>query len=866
MSNREPGKRARRLPARLKALAKSGFYTRALIFLAAAVIMLGFFVFAITPVRYRITAGMVPQNTITATKDVVDEITTEKLRDEAAAAVTPTYKYQEGVTENVMSNFDQIFAQLRAVRQYGEMLPDSSPKRTYTADELTYARAMLTLLSLRDYQITTLLHATGEELETLYATLSIATQNTLLGHVTQGQEPEAVQSILMIVGPRIPTSLLQNVAQPLLNACVQANMVIDQAATDLARDEARAHVENVVYKQGQNIVVRGEDRVRPNQIAMLESLGLLSDGKVDMTIYVGAALLTAVVGVVLLLVLARDESGVTSNTTKTLLACIVLVLVMGLSVLSRLVNEYFTPIILCGMLLTAMISLRVGILCGAAVTLLCASLAAGGSEAYTKQMVLLVASGLLGGTTACLIINRNPGRARALIACPVVCAVQFAVFVAYGLMTDNALRNTITDALWSMGGCVMSVLLFIAFRMLLEITFNLPTPTRLMELSNPNQPLLRRLMLEAPGTYHHSIIVANLAEAAAEAIGANALLARVGGYYHDIGKLKRPAYFKENQIYEGNVHDGTDPKVSAAIVTAHVSDGAALARAHHLPEAVVDIISEHHGDTPVMYFYHKALQQSGGKPVDIALYRYDGHPPTTKESAIIMISDTVEAAVRTLKNPTPESIEDFIVKLVRGKLEDGQLADCPLTLRDIDRICAACVTVMVGISHERIEYPELQEAERQRLSIDRENESREGDLRVPQPKAEPMPVVSPDGRIEPMPVVEPEHVALPLTVEPPSVIAPVSVDHLIAMTQAPKPEEPARADQSPDAGQAESAARDGGQNDREEQAAQEESTGDRETQAAREESTGDRETQIAADAPARGEAGESAADAGEKDE
>lgn len=782
MSNREQKRRP--LIKRFREHIRSGLYLRALICLAAGILLFGLFAAAITPVRYQLSVGMVPQSTITATKDVVDEITTEKLRDEAAAAVTPTYKYQEGVTENVMSNFDQVFAQLRAVRQYGEMLPDASTSRVYTADELTYARAMLTLLSLRDYQMTTLLHATNEELEELYTTLYTATQNTMLGHVTQGRESEAAQSILMIVAPRIPTSLMQNVAQPLLNACLQANMVIDQAATDLARDEARAHVENVVYKQGQNIVVRGGERVRANQLAMLESLGLLSDGKVDMTIYIGAALLMATVMIVLIFVLKVDESGVMFDTTKLLLVCIVLVLVMGLSVLSRLVNAYFTPVVLSALLLTAMVNMRVGILCSAGVTLLCASLAAGGSEAYTEQTVLLIASGLLSGTTACLVMNQRPSRARALIACPVVAAVSFITFLAYGLMTDSALANTLTGALWSVGGCVLSSLLFIAVQMLLEMMFNLPTPTHLMDLSNPNQPLLRRLMLEAPGTYHHSIIVANLSEAAAEAIGANALLARVCGYYHDIGKLKRPLYFKENQIYEGNIHDSTEPEVSAAIVTAHVSDGAALARTYHLPEKVIEIISEHHGDSPVMYFYHKALQMSGGKAVDIAQYRYDGHPPTTKESAILMICDTVEAAVRTLKNPTPETIEDFIVKLVRGKLEDGQLTDCPLTLRDIDRICAACVTVMVGISHERIEYPEMKEAERQRLSIDREMESREETLHVPQPQADPMPVVSPDGRMTPVPVVEPEQVTISMTVEPPSTIAPVPVDHLIAMEQA----------------------------------------------------------------------------------
>ncbi|MGN0747063.1 MAG: HD domain-containing protein, partial [Aristaeellaceae bacterium] len=171
-------------------------------------------------------------------------------------------------------------------------------------------------------------------------------------------------------------------------------------------------------------------------------------------------------------------------------------------------------------------------------------------------------------------------------------------------------------------------------------------------------------------------------------------------------KLKRPLYFKENQMGD-NPHDRTDPYVSAAILTTHTRDGVQLAQKYRLPPEIQRIISEHHGDTPVMYFYHKALQQSDGKPVDIADFRYDGPRPCTKESAVIMLADTIEAAVRSMPDPTPQAIERFIEKLVRGKLEDGQLSNSPLTLKDIDGICAAFATVLNGVFHERIEYPNV---------------------------------------------------------------------------------------------------------------------------------------------------------------
>ena len=216
-------------------------------------------------------------------------------------------------------------------------------------------------------------------------------------------------------------------------------------------------------------------------------------------------------------------------------------------------------------------------------------------------------------------------------------------------------------------------------------------------------------------------MVANLAEAAAEKIGANPLLARTGAYFHDIGKLKRPLYFKENQMGD-NPHDRTDPYVSAAIVTAHTRDGLALAQKYHLPPEIQTIIMEHHGDTPVMYFYHKALQMADGKPVDIADFRYDGQRPTTKESAIVMLADTIEAAVRSIPDPTPKAIEQFIERLVRGKLEDGQLSNSPLTLRDIDAICEAFCKVLNGVFHERIEYPTVNVPARPLVKAEKEAE------------------------------------------------------------------------------------------------------------------------------------------------
>ena len=759
----------------LREIIRSPGALRVLICVLGTAVIIALFEVAIVPMRYNLQVGMVPTTTISATKDVVDELSTEQRRKEAAAQVTPTYRYQEGITEQVMNDFDQIFAQLRSVRQYAGTLGENSASKVYTKEELQYARELLTLVNLSDYQLTSLMRCKTEELEEAYTLLYAVLQSTMQGHVTQGQESTAVYNIRQIVNFRISITLGQNIVPAVLNACIQANMLIDQEVTDAAREAAREAVEPVIYKQGQNIVVRGQGRITANQLAMLSTLGLLSNGEVDMTIYVGAALLVALVMAVMLFLLAHiKDDNVLNETSKIILMFTVFLTTLAVSLVARIANAYLAPTVLCALLMTVLLGLRPAVICNAALTILVAAVAAGGSEEYAEKMVTMIVAGLLSGTVAAMLMHRKTSRLWVLLSGAAAAVIDFLAILAIGLMTNSELSGALVHTAWMAGGALIGALLCIGIQPLLEMIFNLPTPMKLMELSNPNQPLLRRLLLEAPGTYHHCTIVSNLAEAAAEAIGANPLLARVGGYYHDIGKLKRPSYFTENQMGGVNAHDHVDPYVSAAIITSHTRDGVALAKAYRLPEAVQQIIAQHHGNTPVMFFYHKALQQANGNPVDINVFRYDGHPPTTKEAAIVMLCDTIEAAVRTMKNPTPEGIDEFIVKLVRGKLEDGQLNDSPLTLRDIEKICAAASQVLVGVFHERIEYPDMDElkvqrqAEKTTAEVMQENE---GIPSAANKEEYAVPRVTPVGpsrlvTVEPIPAAKPVSVEKLISIEP----------------------------------------------------------------------------------------------------
>lgn len=663
------------------------------------------FITAVSPTRYTLYAGMVPTATISATKDVVDTITTEQNRQAAAAAVTPVYIFAEGTADQVMLDFENLLLQYAAVRQYAQSLPDHSSARRYTQEETDYAGDIITLADFRDYQLVTLMNSSDQAYDELISALRAALRNTMQGHVTQGQENIAIDSIMQVVGYKTSVSLLQNVVLPTLQSVVAPNMVIDVDSTDAARQAAMEAVEPVVFKQGQNIVVRGEGRLKQNQIEMLSDLGLLSQNRSDNRVLIGAASVSLLVLMSMYALLQAARPQLVSNHRRLLLIYAVVLAVLLLCYLTKtLLMVYLAPMVLAAMLLTVMLGFMPALIIHGAVSLLAGFILGTSTGATTLDIVLLTVSSLISGTVAAVILGRRAPRSLLLVAGLASMAVSFLVVFTIGLVFDSNTGSILSKATFAAGGALISTALCLALQPVLETMFNLPTNNRLMELSNPNHPLLRRLLLEAPGTYHHSILIANMAETAAEAVGANPLLARVGGYYHDIGKLKRPLYFKENQIGSANIHDTTDPTVSAAIITSHVRDGLALAKQYRLPWEVRQIVEHHHGNSRVQYFYSKAIQE-GSEPVDEDSFRYEGRPPQSAEAAIVMLCDTIEAAVRSLNSTSREEISAFIWKLIRGKLDDGQLMNAPLTLHDLTLIQATCANVVYGIFHERIEYP-----------------------------------------------------------------------------------------------------------------------------------------------------------------
>ncbi|MGE5707412.1 MAG: HD family phosphohydrolase [Bacteroidota bacterium] len=375
-------------------------------------------------------------------------------------------------------------------------------------------------------------------------------------------------------------------------------------------------------------------------------------------------------------------------------------------------SPFLTPLAMEAMLLTIFLGTRLAFF----ITLVTGLV--GGFAYGLDPGVLTVA--MVGSFSATFSVTRMRQRFDLGRAGLVVSLVQVIMVAALAAILDGPWQIWLLNGMWAAVSGVASAIIAIGVLPYIEGIFGITTVFKLMELANPSHPLLRQLLLKAPGTYHHCILVGNLGEAAAEALGADPLLVRVGAYYHDIGKIKRPYFFIENQLGMDNQHERINPRLSTLVITSHVREGLELAREHRIPKAVQDFISQHHGKSLVSYFYHQAIQSENPKQVQEEHFRYPGPRPQTKETAIVMLADAVEASVRSLNRPTPEQIEAMVRKIVHSRLSDGELSESPLTLKEIETIIGTFNRILQGLYHTRIEYPdqligELKQQEKKKL-------------------------------------------------------------------------------------------------------------------------------------------------------
>lgn len=640
--------------------------------------------------RSDLTVGQVSPRDVEAprTVDFTDRVRTEALRQRAAQSVRPVYSQSREINDRTRQLVARTYATITRARAAGgqaaaaEILARDAPLPLGEP-------AVLAALTLEPAQLDA------------SRTVALSVVDRMLEQGIRSGDLPRVQADARVYLRSLPIAgRALTLASAVVTGALQPNLTVDATATELLRRRAMDSVEPVRARvlRGEIIVRRGEV-VTDAHLQKLVAVGLASQ-PFSWVRFAGTALAALLLLLVSYAYMRQYQPEIWSSDTLLLVWSLAVVLTAAMArIMVTRFNPYLLPAAAGTMLIAVLLRPRLALYTAAFLSLLTAIIAGG-----DLRLGLVT---FIGSTVGVYAIKRISHRTDLVVAGLRVGVATALTVIAVGLADQLPwYPHLLRDAAYGLGSGVLVGVIAIGMLPYLENLFGLVTPIKLLELSNPGQPLLRRLQMEAPGTYHHSIMVANLAEAAAEAIGADSLLVRVGTYYHDVGKIRRPAFFVENQVGIENPHDKMAPSLSALTVLAHVRDGLEYAREYRLPQAVATFIPEHHGTSLITYFYHQAVER--GDPVDEEVFRYEGPKPQSRETAIVMVADAVEGASRALTKPTPDRVEQVVRRIIREKLEDGQLDECDLTFRDLDTIAQTFTRLLASMFHPRVEYPDLE--------------------------------------------------------------------------------------------------------------------------------------------------------------
>ena len=636
------------------------------------------------PESVALAVGQASPRYIGAPRQIEDRYTTNALRQEAANSVPEVFEQNANILSQVLLEQDTSLNLFLHVAKLTELT--DADRLALLERELPY--------EFSDTALEAALTLDEVVVEQMRAEMTLALDGVYrLGIKLDGLENarQAATALLNTSSLRVSYRLLMI---ELARSTMRHNMSPNEAATRRLQQEAAGRVSPVIVQKTQKIIGQGEIATE-REITLLQDLGLLQK-EVDYRLILGGvlyALLCLLVPTMYIYFLSRD---VYNDDHSVALVGVVLMGGMFFAWAGSRLSGYIIPVAAVGILLTALIDARMGLVGGFSLAMMAA-----GIVGFEFRFVIVA---LLGTAAAVYAVTSKGNRTGLVVAGVVVGVINLAAVGAFGLLFGATAAELITDGALALAGGLAASILAIGSLSFLENSFALTSTVKLIELANPQQELLKRLLVEAPGTYHHSIIVANLAEVAAEQVGADALMARVGAYYHDVGKMTRPYFFIENQVMMDNPHDNYPPNLSAAIIIAHVKDGVKLAQKHKLPPAIIDVIREHHGSSKVQYFYSRALESGEANEAD---YMYEGPRPHSKESAIVMLADIVEAAVRAIVAPNAATIAERVRKVIRDKLYEGQLDRSELTMRDLEAIGDAFIRHLSGLFHQRIEYPQM---------------------------------------------------------------------------------------------------------------------------------------------------------------
>jgi putative nucleotidyltransferase with HDIG domain len=671
------------------------------IFLFVSVFVLSYLLLitAIKPQQYSLEVGDIPRSDIKAPRDTIDERATKEAEDKALEKVDKQYTQKAEVKKQAEDNVILLFEKLNTIINNQSAQTATTTSVESNVSELKKIEGIV--LSEDEYK--ELLNIPKEQLSSLQKDILNIIDKTYEKNINEKDDESlntARDSAVSLVEKLNLADKLKYVLEELVKGQINPNCFYDEEKTQELIDETRKSVAKVVIKQNQIIVKEGVP-VTQNQLDIISDLGMLDDGK-NTSIYLYVYIVLAMfVGIIMFLqynYIDRNYSEIFKNTKKITLISVINLMTLVFARTIGLVSPFLIPFACAPILLTLLINYKISIVISI-LNVIVISIATG----FDAQVMMLgVISSILGAT----LLKKMQQRNELLYSTIYLSIVGVIITVSTGILISSNLREVLIKSGITFIGGVLSGIFALGILPFLEGTFNEVTTLKLLELSNPNHPLLKKLLMEAPGTYHHSMLVANLAEMASEEVGANSVIVRIGSYYHDVGKTERPYFFGENQMGGENPHNHMTPNLSAKIIISHVKDGIELARKHNLPKVIQDIIGEHHGTTLVKYFYY-TMKNNSENPEEVKEedYRYPGPIPNSKEAGIIMLADSVEAAVRSIKEPSEDKIKEMINNIISDKLSCGQLNDCNLTIKDIEKIKKCFLTALNGIYHHRIEYP-----------------------------------------------------------------------------------------------------------------------------------------------------------------
>ena len=682
--------------------------------------------------------GMIVQENVKADRDfLVEDVQSTRLKQlESAAAVRPVYDYDPETAMTIRAKIKQSFALAAGQRETSQVkaLLDRSLGVTLSQEEFAYLSAHAFSDELLQ-RFSRIIFAFYEN--TFVTTGPFGNQErekgiTIVNTLTRTEEnTKELSSILLMkdIGPALSKKInasLRNdqpearrVSFLFLKKMIVPNLTHNPEATAHKVASAKESVRPVYFQVQKNeMIVREGDKIGYLELAKLEAFHKTAAANNISSLAVLAGIFCIVLFLTLLLYFWRTRNWLKasprSNVDFLVFAIVALLQIFFVKAgifISVAVNRAFPslPVDACYFAIPfAMGAMIIAVLVNRNVAMIMSVLSSFLISLLFEEKILFPLFSFLGSVAASYHVVNSRQRSTFLKVGVFLGVVNIAAILSLNLLTGRLLDDLILRLAMGLFGGIITGILVAGLTPVFESLFGFITYIKLLELANLNQPLFQKMIIEAPGTYHHSIIVASLVESAAEAIGANALLAKVSAYYHDIGKLAKPHYYIENQTGYDNRHDKLSPKMSALIIISHVKEGCELAMKAKLGQPIINIIREHHGTSLISYFYDKAKKNKDEsiRSLTESDFRYPGPKPQTKEAGLVMLGDVIEASSRTLTNPTPARIRSLVRERIARIYTDGQLDECELTLRNLNTIAETFTRILTGIFHHRVEYPE----------------------------------------------------------------------------------------------------------------------------------------------------------------